>query len=125
MGYRDRCEIEVLVGEVLTHIDTDEKNNEIMLTTESGKIIKIFHDQDCCETVAIEDTEGEWHKLVGKVIVEASKDEKQGECDYGSITETTLKFRVDDATVISRWIGESNGYYSESVDIEDVTQAVR
>ncbi|WP_417737245.1 hypothetical protein [Rosistilla oblonga] len=110
---------------MLTHIDTDEKNNEIMLTTESGKVIKIFHDQDCCETVAIEDAEGEWHKLFGKVLVEASRDEKQSECDYGSKTETTLKFRVDGATVISRWIGESNGYYSESVDIEEVVSQSR
>ena len=129
MGYSDRCEIDVLVGEVLTHIDTDEEDNEIMLTTQSGKVIKIFHDQDCCETVAIEDTEGDWHRLVGKVIIEASKDEEpQGDPppEYpDSWTRTTLKFRVDDATVISRWIGESNGYYSESVDIEDLTQSDR
>jgi len=125
MRYKKRCDIDVLVGEVLTYIDTDQKNNEIMLTTESGKIIKIFHEQDCCECVSIKDTEGEWHKLVGKVIVEASKDESQGQAECGSRTETSLKFRVDDATVISRWIGESNGYYSESVDIEDVSTAVR
>lgn len=125
MGYRDRIELSSLVGEVLTYIDTDEKNDEIMLTTASGRKIKIYHDQDCCETVWIEDTQGNWHELIGKVIVEASKDEKQDECDYGSRTETTLKFRVDDATVISRWIGESNGYYSESVDIEDMTKSVR
>lgn len=129
MGYQDRCEIDVLVSEVLTHIDTDEKNSETILTTESGKIVKIFHVQDCCETVSIEDTEGDWHKLVGKVIVEASKDEvPQGDPppEYpDSWTRTTLKFRVDGETVISRWIGESNGYYSESVDTEDVTAAVR
>ncbi len=129
MAYSDRIQISDLVGEVLTHIDTDEKNAEIMLTTQSGKIVKIFHSQDCCETVSIEDTEGNWHDLIGKVIVEATHDEvPQGDPppEYpDSWTRTTLKFRVDDATVISRWIGESNGYYSESVDIESVINSVR
>lgn len=129
MGYRDRIELSSLVGEVLTYIDTDEKNDEIMLTTASGRKIKIYHDQDCCESVRIEDTQGNWHDLVGKVIVEASEDVKpQGDPppEYpDSWTRTTLTFRVDGATVISRWIGESNGYYSESVDIEDVTKSVR
>ena len=125
MNYRDRIDIESLVGEVLTYIDTDDTNEQIILTTESGRRIIIYHDQDCCEHVRIEDTEGNWHDLIGKVIVEAAQDEVQ----YGepppkypdSWTRTTLTFRVNDATVISRWIGESNGYYSESVDIEDVT----
>lgn len=129
MGYSDKCEIDVLVGEVLTHIDTDKNNNEIMLTTQSGKIILIYHDQDCCESVSIEDTKGNWHDLIGKVIVEASKDEiYKGDPPPefpDSWTWTTLKFRVDGATVISRWFGESNGYYSESVDIEDVTKSFR
>lgn len=125
MRYGDRIEVESLIGEVLTHVDTDEKNSQIMLTTESGKIIKIFHDQDCCETVSIEDTEGDWHNLVGKVIVEATHESvKEGDPppEYpDSWTRTTLKFRVSNATLISRWIGESNGYYSESVDIENIT----
>lgn len=125
MGYRDDCEIVSLVGEVLTHIDTDEKNEQIMLTTASGRVIKIYHDQDCCEQVQIETTEGDWHSLIGKVIIEAEREEiKEGEPEpecAESWTRTNFTFRVDDATVISRWIGESNGYYSESVDIHEVT----
>ena len=128
MGYSDRIEAKSLVGEVLTHIDTDEKNNEVLLTTASGRQIKIFHSQDCCESVYIEDTEGNWHELIGKVLVEA-KHEESSEGDppqeYAeSWTRTSLTFKVDGATVISKWIGESNGYYSESVDLEDVTRTV-
>ena len=129
MGYSDRIDVGSLVGEVLTYIDTDEKNDEIMLTTASGRKIKIYHNQYGSEWVEIVDTEGNWHDLIGKVIIEASEDVKeQGDPppEYpDSWTRTELTFRVDGATVISRWIGESNGYYSESVHIEDVTKSVR
>ena len=129
MGYNDRIEIGSLVGETLTYIDTDDKNEEIMLTTASGRRIKIFHSQDCCETVRIEDTEGNWHDLIGKVIIEASADvQPEGDPppEYpDSWTRTALTFKVDGATVISRWIGESNGYYSEDVDLEDIKSSVR
>jgi len=127
MSWDDRIEVGAIVGEVLTHVDTNEHGDEILLTTASGKTIKIFHSQDCCETVSIEGTDGAWHDLFGKVIVEATQsewsDQEPKPNEYSeSWTRTELKFRSDDTTVISRWIGESNGYYSEGVSIEDVTK---
>lgn len=125
MAYERRIELNSLVGETLTHIDVDETKNEIMLTTTSNKRIRIYHDQDCCESVRIEDTEGNWHDLIGKVIIEASEDVRPAgdppPKSPDSWTRTDLRFRVDGATVICRWIGESNGYYSESVHIKDIT----
>ena len=78
--------------------------------------------QDCCENVSIQDTEGEWHTIIGKVIIEADEEIIESNTSWGSRTDTKLKFRVDDATVISKWVGESNGYYSESVDIAEVAR---
>jgi hypothetical protein len=122
--------IESLVGEKLAYIDAgDAGDDEILLTTESGRRIQIYHSQDCCESVRILDTSGNWHELIGKVIIEATKevvddaDRPDCVCGYSdSWTRTDLTFRVDDATVISRWIGESNGYYSESVDLAELTK---
>jgi len=123
MGYNKAIEIESLIGEVLTHIDTDD-SDQILLTTESGRQILIHHYQDCCETVKIEDTEGKWHELIGKPILMAKHDvypSGDPPPEYqDSWTRTTLTFKVNDATVISKWIGESNGYYSESVDLEEI-----
>lgn len=124
-------DITKIVGEVLTHIDTDENNETIRLTTKSGRVFLIYHSQDCCESVRVVDTKGDWHKLVGKVVVEASAIARSdgdvpAEIEYSdSWTETVLTFRTDDETVISRWIGESNGYYSESVDILEITRRDR
>ena len=65
-------------------------------------------------------TDGEWASLLGKVIVAVEKKEEEVIGESDSSTRTTLVFKVDDATVISRWLGESNGYYSESVDFAEM-----
>lgn len=110
--------IDSLKGEVLAHIDTFD--DVILLTTISGREIRIYHRQDCCESVSIVGTEGQLKDLVGKVIVDAKHEEQQVSGDYDSVTFSELTFRTSDTTVISRWRGESNGYYSESVDLEEV-----
>ncbi len=123
--------VEDLVGEILAYVDTDEHGEEIRLTTQTGKVFTIYHSQYCCEYVRIVDTEGNWRDLIGKVIEEVSVKADHGVYpeDRGvrpacatdnSWTSTDFVFRVDGATVISRWVGESNGYYSESVDIAEL-----
>lgn len=124
MATDHETQIETLAGETLTHIDVDEKENVILLTTESGRQVRIEHDQDCCESVYIEDTEGDWRELIGKPIIAATEEIIPGgdpPPQYpDSWTRTNLTFKVDGATVINRWIGESNGYYSETVDIKEI-----
>lgn len=114
--------ISELVGETLAFCDEDPSDDKILLTTVSGRKFLFYHSQDCCETVQIESTEGEWRTLIGKVIEVAEHSEEDASESYESGTKTTLTFKVDGATVISRWVGSSNGYYSESVDIEELTQ---
>jgi hypothetical protein len=119
---RSRVKFDVLVGEVLDAVDIDREKDQILLTTRSGRQFLIHHEQNCCETVEIVGQDGCFIRLVGKPIVEAreiaidtTKDDS-----YGTETTTTLIFRVDGETVISRWVGDSNGYYSESVDIAEL-----
>lgn len=119
-------DIETLVGETIVDIDDvpDEAGDDrILITTANGRTIVIYHQQGCCERVRIIGRDGEWHTLIGKVIVEARKDQQEQQdsaTGYGTATKTELMFRVDDATVVSRWIGESNGHYSERVDIKEL-----
>jgi hypothetical protein len=118
---RSRVKFDVLVGEVLDAVDIDREKDQILLTTRSGRQFLIYHEQKCCETVEISGQDGSFDKLIGKPIVEArdnAVDTSEEAAD--SQTTTTLVFRVDDHTVISRWVGDSNGYYSESVDIEEL-----
>jgi hypothetical protein len=118
---RSRVKFDVLVGEVLDAVDIDREKDQILLTTRSGRQFLIHHEQKCCETVEISGQDGSFDKLIGKPIVEArdnAVDTSEEAAD--SQTTTTLVFRVDDHTVISQWVGDSNGYYSESVDIAEL-----
>ena len=120
---RKHVEFSALVGEVLDAVDIDREENQILLTTRSGRRFVVYHEQDCCEQVQIVGQDGSFDKLIGKPLIEArdfAVDTGESEGDYDSQTTTTLVFRVDDQTVISRWIGDSNGYYSESVDIAEL-----
>lgn len=59
--------------------------------------------------------------IEGKVIEDFSHMSKRYSNEYGnSETTTIITFFVDDSTVITRWIGESNGYYSEDVSIKEI-----
>ena len=90
----------------------------------TGNLI-LEHQQDCCESVAVEDLEGDASDLVGQVLLHAEevvngKEAGQsGEVDdYGeSMTWTFYKFRTTGGDLWIRWLGESNGYYSERVTV--------
>lgn len=114
-----------LVGEVLTHIDENADNGEILLTTESGRQFKIYHYQDCCESVYIEGTDGDWNQLLNKKLIAVDCDYEDGgdkEAYDSSSTRTIFTFKVNDATVINKWFGSSNGYYSETASLEEITK---
>lgn len=115
--------IKRLVGEIIENFDID--GDTVRIQTQSGRIFLIQHQQDCCESVSIESVDGDVRHLIGKVICEAEEDypddappEGRG---YDSYTWSRYKFVTDDATVVTRWFGESNGYYGETADISEVT----
>ena len=88
----------------------------LVFTRVDGEVFWFYHDQDCCETVFIEDITGNLGDLVGEPMLmaeEASCERK--EVESGTQTWTFYKFATNKGYVTVRWCGASNGYYSEKV----------
>lgn len=124
MGYWDReCDFASLVGKTLTAVERigDE---EIIFRGNDGKSYKLYHSQDCCESVTIDDIEGDLNDLVGSPILMAEEasnsDSFNPEVEYDSFTWTFYKLATIKGYVDIRWFGSSNGYYSESVYFREV-----
>ena len=119
---------ERLNGRLVTDIDICY-DDEILITLSGGRRYKFWHRQDCCETVEIVGVDGDVKTLRGKIVrsfeheVEPSGDPPPEHPD--SWTRTTLRFVTDENTVIVRWLGTSNGYYSENVDFSEISRSYR
>lgn len=130
-------EIKALVGKTLTLITKND--SEIVFFANDGTSYKMYHSQDCCESVLIDDINGDLDDLIGSPILLAEEvSNEKFENDYAnkfiqqsngySFVDSEGNYKPDSCTwtfyklatikgyVDIRWFGESNGYYSESVD---------
>ena len=112
--------IENMIGKVFTSVTQD---GETMTFANDKERFTFFHYQDCCESVYIESVVGDLSDLEGEPLLIA--EEVSGEIPEAkedeyidSRTWTFYKFATRKGYVDVRWLGESNGYYSESVDLE-------
>jgi len=98
-------------------------DDRIVFETDGGETFALYHSQDCCESVAVEDIVGDLTDLLGSPILEAEEAEASNETpawayekrDDESFTWTFYKLGTVKGSVTIRWYGASNGYYSESV----------
>ena len=110
-----------LVGLVFASIELDG-NESITFRAVGGRTFLMYHSQDCCETVTLEDIAGDLQDLVGEPILlaEVSTNEDNPPEHADSFTWTFYKFATRKGYVDLRWLGQSNGYYSERVDLIEV-----
>ena len=103
----------------------------IALSTGSLKIVTdkykyhLYHEQDCCENVRLVDVIGDVDNILNKEIIFAEEDsgakdpEWHTSYDYDCHhTWTKFVLGTKNANVEFWFLGESNGYYSESISIQ-------
>jgi hypothetical protein len=116
------ADISELVGKVLASVDGyADDSEEVVFTTTDGLVLHMYHEQDCCESVALTDIDAIGIKgIIGNVIALAEKVEfSPPSSTYGeSETWTFYKLGSQYQTIVMRWLGSSNGYYSEGVTIK-------
>lgn len=101
--------------------DHDLDGDMIFFEVDEKEKYKMYHDQNCCESVVIKDIVGDLSDLVGTPIILAEERTEGGENEeYDSYTFTFYTIRTIKGTVDISWHGSSNGYYSEGVDLEKV-----
>ena len=112
----------VLIGVTLATARGAKGDKEMVLTETSGRRWRFFHRQDCCENVAIEDVCGDLDDLVGSriVLAEETSNRQRKRRDLDSQTWTFYRLGTEKGTVTVRWLGTSNGYYSEAVSFEEM-----
>lgn len=117
-----------LVGKTITRIKVNDDKDKIDFECGDGAAFQMYHSQDCCESVGIEDIAGDLQDLIGTPVLvaeEVTNSEthpegfEPGKGDFyvdESFTWTFYKIDTERGGVTIRWLGSSNGYYSESVD---------
>jgi hypothetical protein len=143
MPYVEMKDLTGLVFENVRHLKCH--GDELRLETCDGDVYRMYHEQDCCESVDLDEIIGDLADLINTPILEAreatNSNRQQAEIDLvgdaeerlmmllksqaqpqpeyldDSVTWTFYIFRTIKGSVTLRWYGTSNGYYSESVSI--------
>lgn len=122
MRFKD-LKFENLVGVVINNISISYGEHEVRFTLADGRIFALFHGQECCEHVWVEDISGDLNNLLYTPVTLA--EEVVGGCEDnndtgGTQTWTFYRIATANGMVVIRWCGQSNGYYSERVTFAEV-----
>lgn len=114
-----------LLGRVMVNVVATD--DELTFHLADGNRYRLYHSQDCCESVRINDINGDLRDLIGHPLTlaeESVSNETPADVPkpvyQNSCTWTFYRFATVRGYVNVRWYGESNGYYSESVDFAKV-----
>jgi hypothetical protein len=109
-------DISTLIGK---KIDKIRQYDDEVIFVCGNEAYNMYHMQDCCERVYIWDIIGDLESLVGSTVLSVYESgDDPADVDYiphESYTWTIYTLVTDKGTVVIRWLGESNGYYSERV----------
>ena len=123
MSYRNGADADIKELEMrrLDRTEAALQGEAVHLYMHDGEHYIMRHLQDCCEHVRLEDIVGDLDDMQDCLILTAEEVSQQNDGDvtgdpYGSHTWTFYKFQTNKGAVTLRWLGESNGYYSEKVE---------
>ena len=116
----DNYKEKLFMREVVAIEGLEQDSERVTIRFSDGSYIEQYHISDCCEHVRVEQVDGDISKHIGAVatdFIEKTRKARHDEIDESGTwtfyTLVTTKGYLD-----WRWLGESNGYYSEDVTSE-------
>ena len=121
---------ESMIGKTFKNVERVDSgvgdSDAIIFTVSESEEYAMLYNRDCCARCSIEDVAGELIDLVNSPIFRAEVNGSE-EPDLAalnkydeSFTWTFYRIGTVKGTVVIRWYGSSNGYYSESADFERI-----
>ena len=109
-----------LMGSIIDSVVITDEKNEFIITLNNKEQYKLYHKQECCESVYIEDIVGDISDIIGAPLLVAEEvhgetGDEELEDTYTAYTWTYYKLDTNKGGITIRWYGTSNGNYSEKV----------
>lgn len=107
-----------IIGLTIEKIDASEF--EIIFRTRDKRKFVMYHEQDCCEAVWVEDIAGDLDDLVGAPLVRAEERAEWDEHYDENRKWTFYEFATIKGSVTIRWCGSTDGPYGVEVTFKEV-----
>ena len=113
-----------LKGKTITSIQGSKSDDgDTIITTSDGSSYTLTHIQDCCEHVRVYGTVGNIDDVLNEEVIDAEDTNPMDNPNapdykaYDSATWTQFRIVTNKGTFEIWWLGESNGYYGETVSV--------
>lgn len=117
--FSKHAEVSELVGQRIEGVQESSVGDELVqVALGDGRTFVFGHWQDCCEHVWLDEGFEDLQSLAGSTVVSAEEVENSvSDSAWGTQTWTFYKIQTTTGFCTLRFCGESNGYYSEHVDM--------
>ena len=113
-----------LKGKTITSIQgSNSDDSDTIITTSDGSSYTLTHIQDCCENVRVYGTVGNIGDVLNEEVIVAEDTNPMDNPNapdykiYDSATWSQFRIVTNKGSFEIWWLGESNGYYSETVSV--------
>ena len=113
-----------LKGKTITSIQGSKSDDgDTIITTSDGSIYTLTHIQDCCEHVRVYGSVGNIDDVLNEEVIAAEDTNPMDNPNapdykiYDSATWSQFRIVTNKGTFEIWWLGESNGYYGETVSV--------
>ena len=113
--YSKAINIDKIKGMTITAVVYKETDESLLIHLNTH-VLEMIHHQECCESVYLADVVGSFEDLIGYPLLEVTESIVNADSEDMSSTASYYNFKTVKASVQLRWVGESNGYYSEAVN---------